>query len=166
MIKFLKNSKFRGGFTLIEFLIVIALIIVLAFFSWQGLSSFGGNQELDNTAVSISALLRDAQQRSVTQVDGKSWGVKFGGGRYFLLSTAQSVDGPITDWTVSTTVPLDSALKFIKPIDSLIVVFRQISGELGAVNCSGGAGEEIEIGLVGGEEIRIIKVFCSGKVEY
>lgn len=176
----MQKSKFRNrfatirGFTLIELLIVISLIGVIALFSWQALYRFGGSQELKNTALSIVALSRDAQQRSITQVDGRSWGVRFengsqtadGRGRYFLFSTSQSLTGPITDWTTGALVTLKPVLKFNQPAGIAVVAFQQISGDPALIGCPGIAAEEIEVGLINSSETAIVKIYCNGRVEY
>jgi len=156
----------KTGFTLIEFLIVIGLIVVIAFFSWQAFSRLGSGQELKNTTSSIVALLRDAQQRSITQVDSRSWGVRFEGDHYFLFSTDQSLASPITSWATSTLITLKPVVKFNQPTSSSTIAFWQIGGELASVDCPEATTKEIEVGLKDGEETSIIKVFCNGRIQY
>ena len=156
----------KSGFTLIEFLIVISLIGVIVFFSWQGLANLGSKQELDNTVLSVTSLLRDAQQRSITQENGQSWGVRFKEDRYLLFSTSQSLNGTITNWATSTSVILKPILRFNLSTESLMVAFWQINGELALAGCPSAPAKEVNLELVNGTESAIIKVFCNGKIQY
>jgi prepilin-type N-terminal cleavage/methylation domain-containing protein len=66
-----------NGFTLIELLIVMAVVSVLAVPTTLVLFNFRVEQNLQSDARIILTILRDAQQRSVTQEDDEQWGVHF-----------------------------------------------------------------------------------------
>lgn len=65
------------GFTLVELLVSIALIGILATIGIVSLSNFSFRQEVDNTINGMAVLLRNAQNRSISQEDGQVWGVYF-----------------------------------------------------------------------------------------
>ncbi|MDP3880635.1 MAG: prepilin-type N-terminal cleavage/methylation domain-containing protein, partial [bacterium] len=69
--------KSASGFTLIEILISTAIALVLTAVAVSNLVGFRTEKKLDNTATSIVALLRTAQEKSVNQEGGVGWGVSF-----------------------------------------------------------------------------------------
>ena len=94
MKKILKESELRGrgarffsrslhsreksaGFTLIEIILVVALIMVISTVSFVSLSGFRTRKDVELAVNEVSVALRETRQRSVTQEDGKRWGVRF-----------------------------------------------------------------------------------------
>lgn len=67
----------REGTTLVELLVVIGLIAAFALVALFNLFGRKGQTDLDNTAQSIAALLREAQSRSMVQASSTGWGVHF-----------------------------------------------------------------------------------------
>ena len=158
------------GFTLIELMIVIGLIGVIAFFAWANLRGVGNQQELSNTTRSITALLRDAQQRSITQVDGRYWGVRFKSHSpvseerdYYFLFNSPSISSP--SLATTTLITLKS---FIKLATTSTVIFKQISGELSLVGCPAVfASSTIRLSVLNNpQSSSTIKVFCNGRIEF
>jgi len=161
------------GFTLIELLIVISIVGIIGGFGFINLFGAAREGELANTRVSIAALLRDAQQRSISQVDGRFWGVRFenqaGRDQFFLFSTSQDPFSDITVYEQHTLVTTKSFLEFRQPSSgtTLTVDFDQVTGELALNSCPNvTVNSTIEIGLVGGSDSLMIKVFCNGKIEF
>lgn len=81
----------RGGFTLIEMLIVLSIGVILGTIGILSLSNYRREQSLRLSAQSIVAFLKDAQSRSISQEEGLQWGVRFyepAGGRdsYYLFT--------------------------------------------------------------------------------
>lgn len=68
------NNK---AFTLIEFLIIIAITIILSSFGVMNLVSQRQERDLDFTAKEIITVLRNAQDRSISQEERSGWGVRF-----------------------------------------------------------------------------------------
>ena len=160
----------KKGFTLLELMIVIAIIAVIAMFVWIGLAQIGGSQALKNVTLTATTALRDAQQRSVVQQDGYYWGVQFenieGRDKFTLFrTTTQSADS-IEIVNLTTMKPMVELIKPIKD-DPLKMDFNQITGQLITNSCPNpDFFEEIEIGIVGKEDKSQIKIFCNGRVEF
>ena len=68
----------RSGFTLIELIIVMAItaIIIVGSYNIIGLN-FKSQNELELSAREIVSVLRNAQDRSISQEDSGQWGVYF-----------------------------------------------------------------------------------------
>lgn len=79
------------GFTLIELVISMALVVILSTIGLLSLVSFRTNQSLRLASQDLVIFARDAQQKSISQEAGLQWGVRFThivGGRdsYQLIS--------------------------------------------------------------------------------
>ena len=67
----------RAGFTIIESLIVVGLILFLAVVTVGNLGNRKGYQEFTSTAEKVVAMLNDARDRSIVQEGGVAWQVLF-----------------------------------------------------------------------------------------
>ena len=65
----------KKGFTLVEILLVVGITAILG--ATLFLFSYGikVHKDLDGAINSVAAVVRDAQQRSITQQDMKKWGI-------------------------------------------------------------------------------------------
>lgn len=119
------------GFTLFEILIVISIIAILSVGAGSfNLFSYRQKQDLDLTAREMIAVLRNAQDRSITQESGSRYGVYFdnldiNNAFYSLFSGADYGSG-----TVIQKTPLRNSIRFAAPQSgaSSSIVFNQISG--------------------------------------
>ena len=136
--KFVRNSKFeirnsRRGFTLIEVIISIAILAVVSTVGFLALTSYKGGKNIELTMNELVAVIRDAQRRSITEQDGKQWGLHF----INSTSTAHSYEmfngASYTPSTVSSTYSLKRSVAFSNPSEGLNVdtIFSAISGKLG-----------------------------------
>jgi len=165
----------QRGFTLIELLLVITFIALIAAFVWTSLIGTGKAQELNNATRSIGTLLRDAQQRSITQVDGRYWGMRFlhatAGKRYIVFSATSLPDvGQPPGFATTTDLFLKPFLEFRDPtpVEGILTIgFKQVTGEWSSPSCPGaGVNSTIIIGIVGRPDESTIKVYCNGRVEF
>jgi prepilin-type N-terminal cleavage/methylation domain-containing protein len=117
----------KQGVTLIELLIAIGVIAVITGITTLYLVGARGAKDLDNDAKRIVVTLRDAQQRSMTQEEGDSWGVRFtenaSGKDFFELFRTNSA-------TAFPRVILKDNIEFTDPASgSKDIVFERLSGK-------------------------------------
>ena len=78
------------AFTLIELLVVIGITAILAVFFIMSPLSFRSQQDLNLTVSEMIAVLRNAQDNSISQESGSVWGIYFdninGSGFYDFFS--------------------------------------------------------------------------------
>ena len=79
------EKNFQSGFTMIEMLIVIALIAILAGFSAIYLSTILSKNNLDVTSQTVVSTLRRAQVLSQAVKEDSPWGVKINIGEIVLF---------------------------------------------------------------------------------
>ncbi len=132
------------GFTLIEILIVIGVIAILATIGTLSLGNQKKYKDLDLTKKEIVAVLRDAQQKSITAEEGARWGVRFtnvasGADYYEVFKVLSGVT------TIVSQKPLKSSIKFSQfavesggtltslpltnPINTVDVSFEPLTGQ-------------------------------------
>lgn len=122
------------GFSLIELLIVVAILALITASGGLVLFNYANRWNLENAVVEIVALIRDAQNRSLSQQDGNGdnqgdqWGIHFENGaedsvKVFSGSSYSSA-------RVATTYVLRPGLKFDIPLNgqSKDVIFSRVSG--------------------------------------
>ncbi len=100
------------GFTLIELVITIALVVILSTIGVLNLVNFRSNQAVKLASDNLVVFLRDAQQKSIGQEGGLQWGARFthvAGGR----DSYQSISGASGSFTpAGSTVALPSNIEF------------------------------------------------------
>lgn len=135
----IKQNKFRvflrefprgSAFTLIELLIVVSILAILATVGIMNLYSHRSRQDLGFRAREIVTVLRNAQDRSISQEDGARWGVYFenpssGTDFYELFSGPSYVSG-----TIFSKNTLSSYVQFDIPAanSSTTIIFSPITG--------------------------------------
>lgn len=121
----------KKGFTLIEVLLTVAIMAILAVIAVVSLNGKKNSNDLSSTASEVTALLREAQSRAVTQVQDASWGIHFSN----ATATAPFYALFYSSYGPTTTVDyyrLPSDVAYVSstlPVgESLDVIFSQISG--------------------------------------
>lgn len=159
----------KKGFTLIEIMTVLGIVIILAVVAFQNLGGFSRKRSLDSTIQSMTVFLRDAQQRSINQESNRYWGVRFEN-----LSTEDSyslfnaTDTLLSGLTVVRKVLLKSSLDFITPPvnSNITVLFDKISGRALLSGCpSPTVSSVIELTLLSGASNATITTYCNGRIE-
>lgn len=111
----------RAGFTLIELIIVVAIISMLGSFVSFAIISFLGQNNLKNTTEQLASTLKTAQQQSMAGKNNSSWGVRISSGNIILFSgSSYASRNPAFD--VTYTVPPTIS------IPSTDIVFEKITG--------------------------------------
>lgn len=86
-----KVSDTRTGFTIIELVVVIAIMAVLSTVGIASLIGYRGKQNLKKTTDEVVAAIVGTQKRSISQDAGKRWNVRFSnttssGSQYIVFS--------------------------------------------------------------------------------
>jgi prepilin-type N-terminal cleavage/methylation domain-containing protein len=120
----------KKGFSLIEILIVVGIVVLIASFGALNLFRYQHLSTLKRSSEAIVIFLRDAQSRSINQYNGQRWGVRFvnpvsGSGFYEMFS-----GGFYASTSVVTRVILPRKLQFFLPSSgsSSTVVFDNLTG--------------------------------------
>lgn len=121
------------GFTLIEILVGLAITVILSAVGILNLSSFRASRSLRANMEEAESAVLDARDRSRTQEDGYSWGMRFsnadGAGRYELVSGTSYLPA-----NVLRSYRLSSGVRFSAPYEGsgFDVFFESVSGGLTA----------------------------------
>ena len=119
------DKKFSSGLTLIELMIVIAILAMLAYFAMNYFGSYKSKTSLDSTASEISSHLQQARSKSMAQEKGESWRVEFGRSGdndfYQIFSTGGDIEPKIY---------LPPTIKFIDSTVDKEVEFSKLYGEI------------------------------------
>ncbi len=67
----------RGGFTILEVMLVMVVGAILAGILFSGLVGYRNRNDFTNTSSKIAALLREAQSSSFARSSSTAWGVHF-----------------------------------------------------------------------------------------
>ena len=117
------------AFTLIELLVVIGITAILAVFFIMSPLSFRSQQDLNLTVSEMIAVLRNAQDNSMSQESGSVWGIYFdninGSGFYDFFSGSN-----YSSVNIVSRSSLRSNIKFVQPAIgvSSTVIFSAVSG--------------------------------------
>ena len=77
----------RGGFTLLEVLVVVVIISILTTIAVLSVSVLGSDRELDGEGDRFTDVIAAATEQA--QLEGRDYGVWFGAGRYEVLNYDQ-----------------------------------------------------------------------------
>lgn len=67
----------RSGFTLVETLVVVAIVVGIAVAGFLGLAGYKNKQALESGLDELRAAVENAKRRSVAQEQGSRWGIRF-----------------------------------------------------------------------------------------
>lgn len=118
------------SFTLVELLIIVAITVILSSFGIMNLIGNRNERDLNYTAQEIITVLRNAQDRSISQEQGDCWGVFFnnpaiGVNSYELFKGLVYASSSVVSKTI-----LRSNIKFNNPKarSSSTIIFAPITG--------------------------------------
>jgi prepilin-type N-terminal cleavage/methylation domain-containing protein len=123
--------KSQQSFTIVELLIVIALVAVIASIGIVSLFGYRQRQHLKLQTEELVAVLRNAQNRSLSQESGSRWGVHFenptgDANDFYDLFSGTSYSAS----AVVSRTPLPPALQFDVPSSgaSATIIFAPVTG--------------------------------------
>ncbi len=150
------------GFTLIEVLTIVGITAIVGAIGALTLPGFRAQNTLDLAAQELKADLRDAQQRSISQDQGRQWGVHIdapnGANDFYKVFSGSSYAGG----TVSKTLYLSPILQFLSPAQGAAddIIFDKVTGNVPVAH-------SIVIALVADNTVsRSITIPTSGLVTY
>lgn len=116
------HTKKKHGFTLIEMLVVIAIIAIVGVVTLSRFSGGKNSTDLSTTGEQIASVLRQAESQSESGVNGVTWGVHFSNATntapfYAIFQNGYSATGttqynrlPGTVAFATSSIPLGSSL--------------------------------------------------------
>ncbi len=151
----------EAGFSYIEVLIVIVLIVFASLSGTVSAIKFYRAEQPVQAIRSLAAFLRDAEQRAIAQKDGRYWGVRVenlaGRDRYALFSAS---DTALAGFATSSTAYFPSSVSLVEPAASTTILFAKMTGHWTGTACpSATASTTI---TANGNSVR---VYCNGKIE-
>lgn len=82
----------KKGFTLIEMMVAVGILVVIFSIASPFLINFSNNQETESAVEEIVSVLRSAQEKSIIAENDTSWGVDFSlVQRYLLINDLSAV---------------------------------------------------------------------------
>lgn len=123
--------KRRNAFTLVELLMVLSITILISVIAATSLFGVRNQSSLTNTKDEIGVLLREAQSRSISGIDGAAWGVHFDNTNpndpfYALFSGAYSTRTRVVIYPLPPGIIFDPTT--LASGATLDIIFAQISG--------------------------------------
>ena len=118
------------GFTLLELLVVIAVITILSTTAFGYYHNFGKNAELETVASMLKSDLRRARGNAMAGDENSKWGIHSvnGSNDYYEIFKTTS---DYSNGTVTETVYLPSVVMFEEPSEGMATeaLYGKISGE-------------------------------------
>lgn len=154
----IQDLKFnQKGFSLLELLIVIAIVVTLAAVGNGMYRNFGKTVELSSVSQTIAADLRHMQSKAMTGEGGFKWGGHFVNGTpddyYVLFSTSGTTYADGTTVSIATTT-FSKNITLSNPAEgnSKDIIFNKISGTTTATTIdivSEGLTQTVNVSLAG-----------------
>jgi prepilin-type N-terminal cleavage/methylation domain-containing protein len=123
--------KNKSGFTLLELMLVMAILAIIAFVSRDLYTNFALDATIDNNSKTIMFDLRSARNRAMNGQDDYNWGIHFvnsASDYYEIFSTPTNYASAST--TIESTNYLNGNITFSSPANgnSIDIIFTKISG--------------------------------------
>lgn len=149
----ISNSK-KTGFTLLEIMIVVAILVIIASISRDFYGSFVSSAQLEDNAKTIIYDLRNTRDKAMNGQDDKNWGVHVVNGTsdyYEIFSTP--TDYSDVAKSVLVTSYLRNGITFSSPVEAnnLDILFTKISGQVTSTSLTIKAGLNERIIYVKGQ---------------
>ena len=125
------KNLYNRGISVIEILIVIAVIGILVAIVVPNLTRFRNEQSLKNISADIVSLLNEARNNTISSVNSSQYGVYFESGRavLFVGSTFTEPNSTNKELSFSSAVTIQSSGGISLNGGGSTVVFSRISGD-------------------------------------
>lgn len=149
--------KNKSGFTLLELMLVMAILVIIALASRDIYNNFALDTSIDNNSKTIMFDLRSARDRAMNGQNDYNWGIHFvnsASDYYEIFSTPTNYASAST--TIESTNYLNGNTTFSSPSagNSIDIIFTKISGLATAT----------DIIIVSGSNQRTISVKSQGLI--
>jgi len=121
----------KRGFTLIEVLISISIIIIIASIATPNLIEFKRQQTLKNTTEDVLSLLNKARNNTIASKESKNYGIRFFSDKVILfrgLTYTESTDNEVVNFDSFVTIPSVGGINLLGGGDE--VVFSRLTGDV------------------------------------
>jgi len=150
------DVKTKFGFSLLEMIIAVGILVMLTVGSLGIYGNYSKNIELDSSVASIISDLKSAQSKSINGEQDLKWGIHFVNGAtdyYEIFSTA-------TDYgsgTVKTKTYLVSGIALSEPSEGINkdVIYGKISGTISS---------DTTVKIISGGTEKIINITALGNI--
>ncbi len=140
MIKHYQNRRVADehGITLLEILIVAAIVVILSLVAANFYRTYVKNVELDTLSKSMASALKGARTRSVSGEDAYKWGIHLVNSTSTTADYYELFETPTTYSSASTTVKettyFSGGITFTDPADGITkdIIFDRIAGTVTA----------------------------------
>ncbi|MFA6552960.1 MAG: GspH/FimT family pseudopilin [Patescibacteria group bacterium] len=119
-----QHQNRAGGFSLIELLIVIGVLVLVAGLSIPFYQSFQVSSNLDNTTGEVTSALRRVQGMAMGSQQWSPWGIHLESRRYILFAGAAYAAGDPTNEVF--TIPQNITISTTTGTD---IIFSRVKGE-------------------------------------
>lgn len=123
----------QNGFTLLELMLVIGILVIIATISRDFYGSFVPGAQLEDNAKTIIYDLRNTRDKAMNGQDSRLWGIHFVNGvsdYYEIFSTPTDYNDVAK--TILVTSYLRNGIMFSSPAEgnNLDIIFNQINGQV------------------------------------
>jgi len=113
----------KKGFTLIELMTVIALVLVFTALTVPAMKEFYEKEVLEREVRALENHLRIVQSRAIAGKNDSAWGIKFFEDKYILFQ-GESFDEKVTDYDEEVYLFSETEIEGISEI-----VFEKLTGK-------------------------------------
>lgn len=118
---FSERIKHSKGFTLLEIVVVLSIVLMVSFIVYSPLSSLNNRQILDKEVAQVESYIQKSRMNSLNSKNGDEYGIRFTTSTIQVVTTTAS--STLTLYTLNSRVQLASST-----LGTSTIVFSRISG--------------------------------------
>jgi len=174
----MKISAQRSGFTLVELLISVSIILILSGILIPSFSGYLNNQNILQGVEQLKSDLRTLQNKALTRVGAdtgaKYWGLKIASdsaNKYYFFNSTGNAQNPDCDLastsTASVKLPGEVIIRNGPSAGSgFCVFFSIVNGDVNMVKPQGALSNRISLGYAGsGSNCRAVEINSAGMMK-